>query len=221
MDAIRTEHDPRYANIAEHLAAAGWCVHDEFLDGELTQRLARECRLLWQQGEMRRAAVGKGDDARIRDQVRRDLVRWVDPTTPTLGQHGWLHHLEQLRLALNRMLYLGLFEYEGHLAVYPAGAFYRRHLDRFQGSAERRISVVFYLNDAWTDDDGGQLRIYLDGDQATPFVDIAPVAGRLVTFVSDRFEHEVLAAKRPRMSLTGWYRTRPSGPGAILPERSA
>lgn len=212
MDALRTEPEDRCTAIAERLAEAGWCTQDNFLDSELTHRLARECRLLWQQGELRRAAVGTGDQAQIRNQVRRDHVRWIDPTTPTLGQHGWLQHLEQLRQVLNRMLYLGLFEYEGHLALYPAGAFYRRHLDCFQGSADRRISVIFYMNESWTDQDGGQLRLYLDGDQATPHVDIAPVAGRLVTFFSDRFEHEVLPAARPRMSLTGWYRTRPSIP---------
>lgn len=212
MDAARIEPEHRCTAIAERLAEAGWCSHDDFLDSELTQRLARESRLLWQQGALRRAAVGSGDTAQIRNRIRRDHVHWIDPTTPTLGQHGWLQHLEQLRQVLNRILYLGLFAYEGHLAVYPEGAFYRRHLDRFQGSADRRISVIYYLNDVWSDADGGQLRLYLDGDQATPFVDIAPVAGRLVTFFSDRFEHEVLPAARTRMSLTGWYRTRPALP---------
>ena len=33
--------------------------------------------------------------------------------------------------------------------------------------------------------------------------------GRLVAFLSDRFEHEVLPATRERMSFTGWFRRRP------------
>lgn len=212
MNAPQTGSGTAFAIIAKRLAATGWHVHDGFLDGTLTQSLARECRLLWNQGNLRPAAVGAGDRTRIREHVRRDHVRWIDPTTPTLAQHGWLAHLEQLRLVLNRMLYLGLFEYEGHLAVYPEGAYYRRHLDRFRHSPERRVSVIYYLNPSWTEADGGQLRLYLDGDHATPFVDIAPVAGRLVTFLSDRYQHEVLPAARPRMSLTGWYRTRTALP---------
>jgi hypothetical protein len=35
-----------------------------------------------------------------------------------------------------------------------------------------------------------------------------PVGGRLVAFVSERFEHEVLPGRRERMSFTGWFRRR-------------
>jgi SM-20-related protein len=38
--------------------------------------------------------------------------------------------------------------------------------------------------------------------------DVLPVAGTLVCFLSDRFEHEVLPATRERLSLTGWFRRR-------------
>ena len=40
-------------------------------------------------------------------------------------------------------------------------------------------------------------------------VDVLPQGGRLVAFLSDRFEHEVLPARRERMSFTGWFRRRP------------
>jgi SM-20-related protein len=38
---------------------------------------------------------------------------------------------------------------------------------------------------------------------------VLPQGGRLVAFQSDRFEHEVLPARRERMSFTGWFRRRP------------
>jgi SM-20-related protein len=60
--------------------------------------------------------------------------------------------------------------------------------------------VICYLNNDWTDEQGGQLRMYLL-DRA---LDILPQAGKLVCFRSDQIEHEVLPATRPRMSITGW-----------------
>ena len=38
--------------------------------------------------------------------------------------------------------------------------------------------------------------------------DIEPVAGRLVLFLTERREHAVMPTRRPRLSLTGWFRSR-------------
>jgi SM-20-related protein len=116
--------------------------------------------------------------------------------------------LEALRLALNNTLWLGLFSFDAHYALYPPGAFYRRHRDQFRGSAAssdvRVISCAIYLNENWTLADGGALRIY-DGQRAR---EVPPAAGTLVCFLSERFEHEVLPATRERLALTGWFRRR-------------
>ena len=82
-----------------------------------------------------------------------------------------------------------------------------RSSGRCQGSDLRAISAALYLNDQWLPEDGGQLRIYLGGGRSE---DVLPQGGRLVAFLSDRFEHEVLPARRERMSFTGWFRRRPS-----------
>jgi SM-20-related protein len=39
-------------------------------------------------------------------------------------------------------------------------------------------------------------------------LDISPIGGRLVMFLSDTFYHEVLPTSKDRMSLTGWFLTR-------------
>jgi len=52
------------------------------------------------------------------------------------------------------------------------------------------------------------LRIYTDPDDPQYGEDILPLGGTLVTFLSARFLHEVLPARRSRMSITGWFRTR-------------
>ncbi len=70
----------------------------------------------------------------------------------------------------------------------------------------RAISVALYLNENWGEAEGGCLRIYTGGGASQ---DVSPRGGRLVAFLSDRFEHEVLPATRDRLSFTGWYRRRP------------
>jgi len=37
---------------------------------------------------------------------------------------------------------------------------------------------------------------------------VHPTGGTLVLFLSERFAHEVLPAKRERLSLTGWFKSR-------------
>ncbi|HET9475715.1 MAG TPA: 2OG-Fe(II) oxygenase [Steroidobacteraceae bacterium] len=99
----------------------------------------------------------------------------------------------------------GLEDFQGHFALYPSGAAYARHFDRLAGTDVRAISSVLYLNDDWVAEDGGVLRIYTGGGASQ---DVLPVGGRLVAFLSERFEHEVLPAQRERLSFTGWYRRR-------------
>jgi len=48
-------------------------------------------------------------------------------------------------------------------AYYPTGGFYRRHRDAIPGSASvlRSYSLLIYLNEAWKEDDGGELRLHM------------------------------------------------------------
>ena len=113
--------------------------------------------------------------------------------------------LEALRIAVNRELTLGLWRYEGHYALYPPGARYARHVDRFRDDDARVLSVVLYLNRDWHADEGGALRI---GRRAGPARDVLPAGGTLVAFLAAEFEHEVLPATRSRLAVSGWFRTR-------------
>jgi SM-20-related protein len=114
-----------------------------------------------------------------------------------------------LREAINCSLYLGLKEYEGHFALYPEGAVYQKHIDQFKtgpGNQERLISVIFYLNEDWGDDQGGELVLYNPYDHQKILETITPKLGRLACFLTENLPHEVLMATRPRYSLTGWLR---------------
>lgn len=192
--------------LAEALATRGLAVVDDFIPLELVIELAALSDRLVAQGSMRPARVGKGANKRLDREIRGDLISWFAPIPEHEAETELMARVEALRLALNRRLFLGLFDYEACHARYPEGARYRRHRDRFTKAGRRILTLVSYLNRDWTEGDGGELRVFLpDGTNTI----IEPLAGRAVLFFSDRFPHEVLAARRPRLSVAGWFRGRP------------
>ena len=172
-------------------------------------RLRRECEEACENGSFRRAGVGRGSALEIREDIRRDQVLWLQPSETSMEQALYLSKLETLRLAINQRFFLGLFEFEGHFAIYPEGAFYKAHLDRHAGTSDRVVTVILYLNQHWQPGDGGELKLWTGPDgRAGDFVLIEPRMGTLVCFLAGDFWHEVLPAKKTRMSITGWFRQR-------------
>jgi SM-20-related protein len=163
-----------------------------------------------------RAGIGREADFRVRTDIRGDRIRWLSRADPV--QARFLQQMDALRLELNRHLFLGLFEFEAHYALYPAGSCYRRHVDSFRGAANRVVSVVAYLNPGWCDDDGGQLVVY-DETESITLAKISPRAGSVVLFLSEELPHEVLPARRDRLSIAGWFRLNASIHGQIDPPR--
>ena len=72
----------------------------------------------------------------------------------------------------------------------------------------RTVTAILYLNRNWQPEDGGQLRIYTDPNDPEHYEELLPLGGRLVTFLSARFLHEVMPARRERFSITGWFKKR-------------
>ncbi|GAB3034686.1 2OG-Fe(II) oxygenase [Oleiagrimonas citrea] len=197
----------KFQPLADAIERDGWCVCDHLFDPALIDALADECRELDAQSRLKPAAVGRGDRRRLATAVRSDRTRWLDDTFSE-PQSAYLARMLELRDALNRRLLLGLHELEAHYAVYPAGARYDRHRDRFRDDDARVLSAVLYLNREWTPADAGALRLYLTENEHR---DILPAFGRLVLFLSAEFDHEVLAPTRPRMSIANWFRQRDVG----------
>lgn len=208
------------AEIIMDVASDGYSIVDDFLPPSLVAELCQEAQNLLKSGAMRLAGTGKGGKALLDGNLRGDLIHWLGDTDSCNPDNiparlAYLQHMELLREEINQHFYLGLFDFECHFAIYPPGKYYRKHLDQFRPSAspssaspQRQISCILYLNKQWHREDGGQLKIYLEGENDTPYLEIEPIGGRLVTFLSSRFWHEVLPAKRERVSLTGWFRTR-------------
>lgn len=210
MDTMRdmqiSPDHPLLLRIVDDIAARGWSQQNIFLPERLTRELAAECRKRAAEGELTPAGVGRGTGQEVREGIRGDHIQWLEP-----GQaepcDAYLNLMDSLRQALNRGLFLGLEEFESHFALYPPGAFYLKHLDRFRDDDARTVSAVLYLNDAWLPEHGGQLRMYLEGETS---YDVQPTGGCLVVFLSGDMPHEVLPATRERLSLTGWFRRRGS-----------
>ena len=185
------------------LRGPGWIVLDDFVPDDLTSALSAELDLLQSGQQLQRAGTGSGTSPDRSGALRGDSIRWLE-TGASRAQDELLALLDAWRLALNRALWLGLEEIEAHYACYPPGAGYARHRDRFRDDDARVLSLVIYLNRDWGDDDGGQLRLHLDGAEH----DVVPSLGRAVLFLSADVEHEVVPARRERRSIAGWFRRR-------------
>jgi SM-20-related protein len=194
--------------VLDTLAERGWLVLPEFLAPEQVAALREQAGAQWNAGAFHAAGVGRAHELNVNASIRSDQVQWLEPADEG-ALADYQAFMEDLRGNLNRAMYLGLFEFESHFAVYPPGAFYQRHLDNFRGTSARIITAILYLNAGWQEGDCGQLRLYTDGSDGGDYVDIFPQAGQLVLFRSAKFWHEVLPARRERFSLTGWLRTRP------------
>lgn len=187
----------------------GWAVQLGIAADQGALRLRQECVSASQNGEFRRAGVGRGHQLEIRDEIRGDQVMWLDPDGASAEQKTWLAKLEQLRLALNQRFFLGLLDYEGHFAIYPIGSFYKAHLDRHSGTSTRVVTVILYLNEDWQQGDGGELKLWTSPEgKDGEFQLIEPRMGTLVCFMAGEFWHEVMPAAKSRMSITGWFRQR-------------
>jgi SM-20-related protein len=204
---IATPAPDRLDPLLETLAQNGYACLPDFLSPDTTAALLAELYTQFQAGLAHAAGIGLGNNYRVLPTVRNDTILWLDPGNLAPAQAVYWQAMEDLRLRLNQRYFLGLTDCESHFAQYPPGGFYKRHLDVLRGKNRRRISSIFYLNFHWGRPDGGQLRLYLPGDQGETTVDILPLAGSLVVFDSQTIEHEVLPAGRQRASVAGWLRT--------------
>jgi SM-20-related protein len=209
--ALQRECDiGRDERIAFALAEKGWCVTEAFLPDSRIERLAEEAMELFNSGYFYQAGVGRGKNRSIRKEERSDWIMWLNPSQCTPAQLQYLDTMEALRQTINRILYLGLFEFEAHLAIYPPGCHYRKHLDQFKDSGQRLVTCVLYLNTNWRSADGGQLHLYTNPVDTQRYKEILPIGGRMVCFLSSRFHHAVMPGRTDRLSITGWLKSQTS-----------
>lgn len=181
------------------LIERGWFMSDDFLDHTLCQKLVADLQNL----PLREARIGRGNNELREDQIRNDSIYWLSPGASP-AQDEFLAKMDELMSFLNRELYLGLKQFEGHFARYEQGQFYKKHSDQFVGTKERLVTTVTYLN---SPSSGGELRVYNKDQIDLIDADVKPVEGRLICFLTSQIYHEVLPANDTRYSIAGWFRT--------------
>ncbi|MCH2449324.1 MAG: 2OG-Fe(II) oxygenase [Gracilimonas sp.] len=195
----------------DHLAEADFVIVDDFISNELFENIMEFFHKMEESDKLKKAGIGAQQNFQVKAEIRGDFIYWLDENRD-LELAPFFELMDELTQKLKRFCYLSLSGSEFHIAKYPAGSFYRKHLDQFSERANRQITVLIYLNNNWQKGDGGELMIYKDGEE----IEIEPIAKRLLLFKSDVIEHEVLTTNVPRYSLTGWLLHKPSGAGYII-----
>lgn len=195
----------------DRLAEDDYVIVDDFISDELYGNIMDFFHEMEESDKLKKAGIGSQQDFQVKAEIRGDFIYWLDENrdtelTPFFGL------MEDLTQNLKRYCYLSLSGSEFHIAKYPAGSFYHRHLDQFSERTNRQITVLIYLNKNWQKGDGGELVIYKDGKE----INVEPIAKRLLVFKSEVIEHEVLTTHVPRYSLTGWLLRQPAGVGYLL-----
>ena len=171
----------------------GWMIIDEVFENKALLALQSESGFI----DYRDAELTAG--IRVSD-IRGDRIRWI--TENFFAGYYYLQSINALAALFNQSLFAGIRHSEAHYACYPVGFGYQWHSDNPAGRDERVISAVLYLNDDWSDSDGGALEIV---DKHGIHHNVMPVANRLVIFDSD-LQHQVQIAHRQRYSIATWMR---------------
>jgi len=210
-----------FESISNDIITKGFSIRPYALPENLANLLLQHISVLPNEN-FKRAGIGRAKDHSINDFIRTDEICWI--TNNTKASNAWIKWAESLRIFLNKRLFLGLFSFESHFAHYAERDFYKKHKDAFKGDNNRTLSIVVYLNKYWSPDDGGELIIYDNQSSDSSIINnniitVTPSFGTVVVFLSEKFPHEVLAAKRDRYSIAGWFRLNNSINNNIDPPR--
>ncbi len=199
----------KWLNWIDELAQQDYVIIDDFLSDSLYQEV--RTHFLNKIDEFDQAGIGSLDNHMIKRNIRGDFTYWLDRKRDS--QLDFWNLLDETMQVLNRYCFLSLSGFEFHFAHYPSGGHYDKHVDQFADRNNRMISVVIYLNEGWTEGDGGELEIFTSEEES--FL-VQPVARRCAMFKSAIVPHAVCHAHKSRYSLTGWLLYQPAALGKFL-----
>jgi SM-20-related protein len=173
-----------------------------FLTKELSLGLQQNILQLQKDDMMDLAGIGNDKIKDAAQKTRGDKIYWMDKKHDNDFEKEFLELIESFIARLNNTCYAGIRDYEFHYALYEKGSSYKRHKDQFKNDGGRKYSLINYLNENWTEDNGGELLVYQDAGVQR----FSPHSQTAVFFKSDEMEHEVSKANRSRMSISGWLK---------------
>ncbi len=200
-----------WINWVDTLSNEDYIVHDGIFPENVLEGLRDALKKHISEKDFKKALIGTQADKQLNSEIRSDNIFWLDKNDPDKSIRFFFDFAEEYKHVLNRYCYLNISDYEFHMAHYPEGSFYKKHLDQFKERNNRVISTILYLNKNWESSQGGELKIYLEDDVRI----IEPKYGRIVSFKSDLIEHEVMKTNVDRFSITGWMLHNPVGLGFL------
>jgi len=209
FEQVDFELNELYETIITDIAQQKYCIVDGFFNPAEVDLLRSTLIAKHKEDAFKKAAIGNRTNELIEKSVRGDFILWMNEATAEPAESIFFQKVNDLVQYLNRTCFMGILHKEFHYALYPEGTFYKRHLDTFQNDGRRKLSMVCYLNNEnWTSENGGELSIYTTNNGKEEELKIYPLPGRMVIFESQELEHEVKTVKVPRLSITGWLKTR-------------
>lgn len=201
--------NPLYEQIIDDLLSQQFSIADCFFSDDEVVALRGSLLQKYEEDHFKKSAIGNQINEQIVTAIRGDFIHWLNEEESNAAEKAFFDKVNDFVEYLNRTCFMGIRDKEFHYAYYPEGTFYKRHLDTFQNDSRRKLSIVCYLNEQdWQPEYGGELAIYLNKDGEEVTETIYPVKGRMVIFESQILEHEVKPVKQPRLSITGWLKTR-------------
>jgi len=209
FEQLEFKENPLYERIIQDLLDKRYSVIDNFFNATEVDILREHLLAKYEEDNFKKAAIGNKTSEVIEKSIRGDFILWINETEAGKAEKTYFNKINSLVEYLNRTCFMGILTKEFHYAVYPEGTFYKRHLDTFQNDGRRKLSMVCYLNNEdWKPENGGELSIYTSVEHQEQETKVYPFPGRVVIFESQELEHEVKPVKVPRLSITGWLKTR-------------
>jgi len=199
-----TSENYLFEQLIQDILANGYGVIEDFIQPLQVTRLSQNLQELYQDGYFKKAGIGNTSNLQVISEIRGDYILWLNQDTSLLCKEIYFDKIDRLISYFNETCFLGIKGIEAHFALFPEGTFYKRHLDSFKNNDKRIFSVIFYLNENWKQENGGELNMYFQEKNIETLVSILPIAGRFLCFESHKIPHEVLVANKDRLSITGW-----------------
>ena len=141
-------------NLNEMLESKGW-AQIEF-DHGLAQSLREKALHSYRNQYFKPAGLANSQNQNIRN----DHIYWLDANTVDAAEKKTFQILTNYLDSIKNYFRLPLTHFECHYAQYPIGHFYQKHSDQKMHDNKRYFSWVIYLNESWTESDGGELVAY-------------------------------------------------------------
>jgi SM-20-related protein len=83
----------------------GWVSVPGCMNHDDSIRLAQECLASCENGDFVSAGVGRGQGLEVRESIRQDRVKWIQPGEESVEQKIYLAKVDGMRLAINERFF--------------------------------------------------------------------------------------------------------------------